>query len=45
MRAVRGTLASLRRDTRRATRRELAEFQAPPTPWRVKAGVGALVAR
>jgi hypothetical protein len=30
---------------RHGTRRELGEFQAPPTPWRVDGGVGALVAR
>lgn len=30
---------------RRGSRRELAEFEAPPTPWRIDSGVDALVRR
>jgi hypothetical protein len=30
---------------RRATRRELEEFHAPPTPWRIDSGVERLLAR
>jgi hypothetical protein len=30
---------------RRATRRELVEFQAPPTDWRIDSGAAALVKR
>ena len=30
---------------RRATRRELAEFSAPPTPWRIDSGLVELVRR
>lgn len=30
---------------RRGTRRELGEFEAPHTPWRIDAGVAALLAR